>query len=611
MRIGLVKDFSNLPQLIKLGDEQFFLVQDGSQFKLLSILCPHMGGVVDYLGHCFTCPQHDWQFDKQTGAGINNSRRLTSVPVFEESGVLFADFQRLPPKASTASVTSVSAADLTIQLHTHACLEIRLDGFSLLTDPWICGPAFMGSWTHFPQPVVDIDALDPGAVLITHEHSDHFHEPTLRKFARSTPVYFPDFPNRRIEERLLKLGFQHLTPMAFGTTHKISDACSFTPFEPTSLWNDSIILMDFKGTTMLNTNDAGVNHRIAREVGAVDIVLGQFSGGASGYPLTWNHLNSDQKAAIVERGSKGKLQMLQEMTELYRSTYLLPFASHFSLWHPSHREYVRQMHMNTLDDVVEGFSNSDVGVIDLMPGETWDLKSGAIERIWTNRQTLYTKDYLLRHLEETFDRDVFNEYHPSNGGITRSEIEQYFLTLNAVPEMVFCESIVVQVKARDSQSPSDDCRVVFEVKNGRLTILKHEDRAPDITIEIPKAVLKSVVVDNISWDEAQIGYWCRTNRSSDYYHADFWRLLQAPYYKKNASISPQTDVEITENSVIGEVLEQYGQQADRIIRRYGLYCVGCQHSAHESISQSAETHGLEPYQVARLVTELNRALGQI
>ena len=42
-------------------------------------------------------------------------------------------------------------------------------------DPWLDGPAFLGAWV--PSPAADASGADlrPDAILITHEHSDHFH----------------------------------------------------------------------------------------------------------------------------------------------------------------------------------------------------------------------------------------------------------------------------------------------------------------------------------------------------------------------------------------------------------------------------------------------------
>ena len=64
---------------------------------------------------------------------------------------------------------------------------------------------------------------------------------------------------------------------------------------------------------------------------------------------------------------------------------------------------------------------------------------------------------------------------------------------------------------------------------------------------------------------------------------------------------------ITESSTVAEVLEAHGAAADRVLRRYGLYCFGCHHSTSESIAGAARVHGIESRRVEALVSELNRA----
>jgi CMP-N-acetylneuraminate monooxygenase len=67
------------------------------------------------------------------------------------------------------------------------------------------------------------------------------------------------------------------------------------------------------------------------------------------------------------------------------------------------------------------------------------------------------------------------------------------------------------------------------------------------------------------------------------------------------------DLEIGPKSTMAEVLEAHGDQADRILRRYGLYCAGCNHSTADSIDMAARQHGIEPKQLDLLVKELNQA----
>src|SRR5262249_34229909 len=76
----------------------------------------------------------------------------------------------------------------------------------------------------------------------------------------------------------------------------------------------------------------------------------------------------------------GKLQLIREATTLYGASAVLPFASHFVLWHPAHLQYASLMKRNTLADVTATLADTDVDVIDLLPGDTWDVGKGIIRR---------------------------------------------------------------------------------------------------------------------------------------------------------------------------------------------------------------------------------------
>ena len=153
--------------------------------------------------------------------------------------------------------------------------------------------------------------------------------------------------------------------------------------------------------------------------------------------------------------------------------------------------------------------------------------------------------------------------------------------------------------------PSVDLEVFFESRAGKIRILPEAPPAPNLTIEVPVGILKLIIEENLSWDEAHIGFWCRFSRSLDVYHAGFWRLLQAPYFKRAAEPPPGGNGAFTPDSVIAEVIEAHGEPAERILRRYGLYCAGCHRATYDSLALGARHHGLDAAQVERLVRELN------
>lgn len=602
IELGPAASFSRLPAPVDVRGRTFFLTGEPGALRLLSSVCPHKGGQVAEVEDRFECPKHGWQFALEDGRCLNApGERLAAYPVEEVDGVLHAV---VPAQAaSVVPQFRPPPEGLSITLHAHACLEVAFRGFTLLTDPWLDGPAFLGAWMQYPPPIVSAADLGPDAIWISHEHSDHFHPPSLKLLNRATPVYVPDFPNERLPRALAQLGFVDVRVLRFGETVELAPDFTLTCFEPASLWNDAIALMEIGGFRYLNLNDAGVNHRIAGTVAPVDLISSSFSPGASGYPITWEHVDEAGKVEIMERARAGSLEMLRTAAEVYGATYVLPFASFFTLWHPSHRRYLPLIKRNTPEDVVDAFEDEPAHVVDLLPGETWDISSGERTRE-RERDDLFALGALVRFAKERWDEAVFERHFPPPSTPSAEELRAYFLGLNDVPEIAFCEDLTAVVSTSEG-----DASIAFEVCDGRLELLEEAPAEPNVTMEFPAAVLRAVVVENLSWDEALIGYWGRLDRSPDVYHGGFWRLLQAPYYQRSLSAGGRVPGAITLETPVAELTERFGPSADRIMRRYGLYCVGCHRAPFESIGQGAAQHGLAENQVERMMRELRVRAG--
>lgn len=599
--IGGIDLLGSLPRRIEVRGRGFYLVGTDGNHHLVSRVCPHKGGTVQDVGGEFVCPKHGWRFSHTDGHCLSSpSERLASYPVYVEGGRLVAELGGLLTARRERTNGALPTA-LSLAFHAHACIEMRYRGFSLLTDPWLDGPAFYGAWLQYPPPRVSAADLSPDVIWISHEHTDHFHERSLQAFSRDIPVYVPDFPNRRMPERLKRIGFTDIRALPFGERVEVGPDVHLTVFEPVSLWNDSIALLEAGGFSYLNLNDAGVNQRIADLISPVDLITSSFSPGASGYPLTWQHLDDSDKADIIERNRNGLLEMVRSACEVYGARYLLPFASYFTLWHPEHRGYLAAIRRNVASDLERALEGTGAALVDLLPGETWHPASGKSQRV-VEREGLFDRERVLRHVEKAWDWDAFASFHPvPSGTLKTDEVEEYLLGLNDVPDIVFCENLTGVVHDLDSSGAS----VAFEVADGTLLILPDAPPEPNVTIGLPWGILEHIVRENESWDEMLIGYWGKLNRRPDVYHAGFWRLLQTPYYRKTPALPQGAGLG---SKVIAEVLERYGDQADRILRRNGLYCFGCEHGAFETIEHGAWKHGLSDYQVERLLRELGAVL---
>jgi CMP-N-acetylneuraminate monooxygenase len=473
-------------------------------------------------------------------------------------------------------------------------------------DPWLRGPCFLGAWIHYPPSSVDFGDLHPNAIWITHEHSDHFHPGTLEAFNRSTPMFVPDFPDGRLPSRLASMGFSNIRRVPFGEPIALAPECRLTAFEPGSIWNDSIVLLEVAGFRILNLSDAGVNQRIADLVGSVDMITTAYSAASSSYPFTWNHLTRQQKQEIFKRATRGALQMVVGAVRLYRAKYVLPFADHFTLWHPSHREYVEMMPPLTAADVADALEPCDgVKVIDLLPGESFDVVRGHRMTLWQDRSRVYEREYLLRYIAQRWDEAEFNQSFPVGRSTTESEVEDYFMTLNRTPEIAFCEDLTVTIRATNVDRTEVKLEIAFRVSGGRIARVSVPESSHELLIELPMEVLASIVREDLSWDEASIGFWCRFHRSPDVYHVGFWRLLHAPYYHRPADVPPVERRHVTRYTAIADVIERFGPDMDRVMRRGGLYCLACSHAPGETIEQGARKHGLDEHAIERLLTEMN------
>ena len=65
-------------------------------------------------------------------------------------------------------------------------------------------------------------------------------------------------------------------------------------------------------------------------------------------------------------------------------------------------------------------------------------------------------------------------------------------------------------------------------------------------------------------------------------------------------------MEITKNSIIGDVLDQYPGVAD-IFFGIGMHCLGCPASRGETIEEACMVHGADPDE---LIDSLNKAISK-
>ena len=602
-----INSILSLPFKLQINDRKFILSKKANnEYILISNICPHLGADMLIKDDCIECPVHFWKFDLE-GKPINvKGDGLSSVILLQIEDKLYIEdnvFILSSNKFQTKKLHT-GKQSIDFKLHSHASIEIVYDNFSILTDPWFSGTAFLDSWINYPETKVSVESLSPDIIYISHEHSDHLHEETLLKFSKDTKICFPDFPNKRIGKVLKNLGFNNLLPLNFGQIYKLTDKIQITCYEPQSLWNDSILFIEIDEFKILNTNDAGINQKIKNLVGDVDLLMTGFSTTASGFPATWEHISIDKKVEYYINAVNGTYSMLENSMRTYNAKYLIPFAAFTTLQDPLHQKFVKISESTSVDKIKEHFIDSKYEIINLLPGESWNSRSNKFERIYTNNQRdkIHDKKNKLQ-----FANNFYNNKYKTNNfdiKISSDEVKNYFLKFNNVPEIIFCEDLKFKINVLFKYEGDIDYSLTCEFRNGILSFIDESDLV-DVEMWIPESIISKIIKDNLSWDEAHIGYWCRFTRNPDVFHQNFWRLFQTPYFvKQNAINFTEKNRKINENSNIAELLST-NPINELILRRYGMYCNNCGKNFAENISNGAKSHGLNNFEINKLIDELN------
>lgn len=124
----------------------------------------------------------------------------------------------------------------------------------LVTDPWISGSAYFGSWafSHEIPPEQRAAIGNTKYVWLSHGHPDHLQADSLSQL-RDKTILLPDHVGKRIEDTLRKQGFDVRT-MTDRQWYPLSDAVKVLCIS--DLNQDAVLLVDINGRLVFNRNDA-------------------------------------------------------------------------------------------------------------------------------------------------------------------------------------------------------------------------------------------------------------------------------------------------------------------------------------------------------------------
>jgi CMP-N-acetylneuraminate monooxygenase len=600
-KIGNTSLLENLPMKITIDDDPYILSQTDNEIILFSAICPHLHNVVSELeADCWKCPSHEWIFDPKSGCSINTpNESLTKFSVLIEDGVLFADI----PEKMKQNIKNFSGEKILpkITLVGNAAILVQWESYNFLFDPWIEGPAVFGSWITYPPSNIRVKDLPKiHGIFISHEHSDHFHEFTLKKFDKHIPIFVPDFDNRRLEFRLKKLGFSNITSLKSGIGFQLSDKVRITSFSSGSVWNDSIFFMQLGNFSILNINDAGFNWSLKTIIKDIDLLCIQFSP-ASGYPATWNHISEKSKLDLMHKRNDGMLHMIKGLVEILNPKFILPFANFNQLYLPEHRKFVEIQPRNSPQSVVDTLEEFDVNVLNIIPGESWDGKNNSFQRTGN----LYQNTNLLETVIE--DKELIDKnkkFVPKDFDLTFNDIKNYFEDFHdsEISKEIGDYDFILEIV-----NGHEIIHSVIKFSNGKISCENTNSSSKNtyMYMKCPGPIVQEIIKNDLSWDEIQSGYWCEFDRNPDVYNIGLWKLLHAPW-RARLSFQKSKSIQISDKTSIADIIENGNKETIKILEKFGLYCAGCEASIGENMKDGCSIHGLTDDETHKLISEIKK-----
>ncbi len=276
---------------------------------------------------------------------------------------------------------AATTAGPSVELVSHASLLVQAEGMGLLSDPWLQGTVFGGSWRLLRTPDLADDLWERvNRLWISHSHPDHYHVASLLSIPERTRARLPVLLTARqgsdtLARGLRELGFGQVEHLPAGGWHRLGEGVELfsAPFDLADRddQGDSFLFVRAGGTVILNLNDCVVRHpwqarEILRraELNRVDLLCTQFSYGQ----WAGNPEDVEERAAKAQR----KLDRMAMQANAFRADAVLPFASFYAF---SHQE---NAYLN--DEVVTPRQvtqrlNDATGTrpLVLYPGERWRL----------------------------------------------------------------------------------------------------------------------------------------------------------------------------------------------------------------------------------------------
>jgi CMP-N-acetylneuraminate monooxygenase len=520
--VNAVIDINNLNIGINSIKNHFVVLNEEKQvIQVVDKICDHAGGKLILKGDYAVCPMHGWSLDLRTMKYQDSHTVKKGVDYFIDNGKLVIPYEEcflVNPFKSDLSETEVKFRFL-----NHAAISITYKEITLVTDPWLFGPAFMtGWWLDHPSAEDSIEILkNADFVFISHNHPDHLHSETLELVDKDKKFIVGDFNSKSTEKYLKSLGFNNVDSFQFGVIYQIKENFQFSIFKSGDFRDDSGLYLNIGGIEILITVDANILNslKLPRNI---DLLLTSFAGGASGFPLCFENYNLIQKSSVIERNKSAIKASVAAYLRTTMPKFYMPYAGMFK--EKADRDsFIRENNSkNSVYDYKKMVNHFGSNFVDPKRNLCYTLTKSSLIPKEINVSFLPDDDidfYLDRYKNSfKYESDFIIKYM-SNSGYHAKQL-LYILPVDddftkVVNDIIFCNFDTQEFKV---VLESD---IVLEVPDFRV-----------MKLYVRQEIFASVVLNRLPWEDFSIGFQMRILRSPNSYESEFW------YHFTNVYIDP-------------------------------------------------------------------------
>jgi L-ascorbate metabolism protein UlaG (beta-lactamase superfamily) len=419
------------------------------------------------------------------------------------------------------------------------------DGRVLVTDPWVSGGAYYGSWFNYPPVSDDLleryASLRPDWIYVSHVHPDHLDPKTLRQYPPDTPILIGRLPHRHLHRSVSQLGFTRIVELELGEPTEVDgvEVTILNQFatagggyedEVNYAIDTSLVVRDGDGTTLLNVVDNPITLQAAQEVvaqfGRPDVAILPYSG-ASLYPHAFAYSDED-KDERTRRLREQKLDLFMDLATIIRARFVIPAAGSYVMG-ARLAPYNRWLHQATpaqLRSAWEARPPADSHLRPLGPGDALDTDGGEVSRS-TPARADFTADERLSYALTLADRQLAQDAVqvpadfrlPWPRLLSRARANQW----RAQVQREIFPHTLVEVRVRPTSGvPGKEFTYRFALDEEQSN--EEGDRAR-VTFTIDASLLLMILVGAAIWNNVEIGALVEVDRSPDVYDPTVHSLM--------------------------------------------------------------------------------------